>query len=38
MDYQKIFKKYKIICINSVNGADCYGDSYCHDCNHETKG
>lgn len=37
MDYQKIFKKYKIICNNSVNRGDCYGDSYCHNCNHEDR-
>ena len=27
--YQTIFKRYKIVCNNSVNGGDCYGETYC---------
>ncbi len=27
--YKKIYKEYKIICNNSVNGGDCLGETYC---------
>ena len=32
---KNIYKKYKIICNNSVNYGDCYGDSYCDMCKHQ---
>ena len=28
--YKNIYKKYKIICNNSVNGGDCLGETYCN--------
>ena len=36
-DYKLIYKKYRLICNNSVNGGDCYSETYCKEdgCQHK---
>lgn len=34
--YNDVYKMYKLVCNNTVNGGDCYGESYCDEnCNHK---
>ena len=37
IDYQKIYRKFRLICNNTLGGgSDCYGSSFCAgDCKHE---
>jgi len=37
-DYKYIFKHYKLVCNNCVNGGDCYSETYCEGkCEHKKK-
>ena len=33
-DYKKKVDKCKIVCNNTINYGDCYGETFCNSCNH----
>lgn len=35
-EFQRTYVKFKIVCNNTVNGGDCYGETFCQpECGHK---